>query len=236
MKFVVTPDIFTELPNMYVGVVVAHGIDNQRHYPEIDRMLEKYEEIAQEKFRDVNVKTHPEIIPYREAFRKIGINSNKYPCSVEAMFKRLSKGKQLPHINPLVDLNNAISLKYTIPMGTHNLDNAHEDIMMRLAKPTDQFVPLGKDETDAETPDSDEVVYAVGNEVRTRRWTWRQSDNGKITANTSSVFFPIDGFTDVNKEQVDQAADELAKQLQQLFHVDVQQGIVDQDHPSFEWK
>lgn len=32
-----------------------------------------------------------------------------------------------------------------------------------------------------------EVVYAVGNQVRTRRWTWRQSDEGKIDENTNYV-------------------------------------------------
>lgn len=236
MKFIVTPEIFEKLPTMYVGVVVAHGINNQRDYPVIDQLLEKYEHAAQKKFHGTNVKTRPEIVPYREAFRSIGINPNKYPCSVEALFKRLSKGKQLPHINPLVDLNNAISLKYTLPMGTHSLDNAHADIMMRLAEPADKFVPLGKSAADVETPDENEVVYAVGNEVRTRRWTWRQSDQGKITADTTSVFFPIDGFADVNKDQVDQAVADLAEQLQAIFGVTTQHGIVNQEHPVFEWQ
>lgn len=236
MKFTVTPEVFAKLPNMYVGIVVAHNIDNHRSYPEIDQLLTKYEQAVQVKFRDVNVKTRPEITPYRDSFRQIGINPNRYPCSVEALFKRLSKGKQLPHINPLVDLNNAISLKYTLPMGTHNLDNAQADIMMRFAQPTDRFVPLGKGQDDVEVPDENEVVYAVGNEVRTRRWTWRQSDQGKITADTSNVFFPIDGFTDVNKAQVDQASADLAQQLQTIFGVAVQRGFVDQHHPTFEWQ
>lgn len=237
MKFAITPEIFEKIPNMYVGVVVAHDIDNQTTYPEISSMLEKYEKLAQEKFKDINVKEHPEIVPYREAFRKLGINPNKYPCSVEAMFKRLSKGKSLPDINPLVDLNNAISLKYTLPMGTHNLDNTQEDIVMRLADPnTDTFIPLGKTEQDIEKPDDKEVIYAVGSEVRTRRWTWRQSDQGKITPETKNVFFPIDGFVDVNKEQVDQAVQELAKQLENIFKISVQTGVVDKDHPIFEWK
>lgn len=236
MKFIVTPDIFAKLPDMYVGVVVAHGINNQRPYPEIDQLLEKYEQHAQKEFHDVNVKQRSEIIPYREAFRKIGINPNRFPCSVEALFKRLSKGKSLPHINPLVDLNNAISLKYTLPMGTHNLDHAQADIVMRLSEPGDYFIPLGKDATDKEQPDEGEVVYAVGHEVRTRRWTWRQSDQGKITATTQNVFFPIDGFANVNQDQVDAAVAELAQQLQTIFNVDVQTGIVDQDHPTFEWQ
>lgn len=237
MKFIVTPQIFEKLPNMYVGVVVAHDINNQKAYPEISQMLEKYEQLAQNKFAGVNVKQRPEIVPYREAFRQLGINPNKYPCSVEAMFKRLSKGKSLPHINPLVDLNNALSLKYTLPMGTHNLDGASDDIVMRVADPTtDTFIPLGKTADAVERPDAGEVVYACGNEVRTRRWTWRQSDQGKITPETKNVFFPIDGFADVNKDRVNQAVQDLANQLENIFHVHVQQGIVDKGHPSFEWK
>ncbi len=77
----------------------------------------------------------------------------------------------MPHINPLVNLNNAISLKYTVPMGTHSLDGVQDDIIMRLAKPGDNFVPLGKDEV--EEPDEGEVVYTGGSDVYTRRWTWR---------------------------------------------------------------
>lgn len=237
MEFIVTSEIFKELPNMYVGVVVAHGINNQKSYPEISQMLEKYEKLAQDKFAGVNVKQQPEIVPYREAFRKLGINPNRYPCSVEAMFKRLSKGKNLPHINPLVDLNNAISLKYTLPMGTHNLDNAQDNIEMRLADPdTDTFIPLGKTIEDKEKPDANEVIYAVGREVRTRRWTWRQSDLGKITPDTQNVFFPIDCFIDVNKGQVDQAVQDLATQLRRIFKVKVQNGVVDKEHPIFKWK
>ena len=100
MKFIVTPDIFEKLPDMYVGVVVAKGIDNSKNYPEIDRLLNRYMKYSQQKFDGINVKQNDEIIPYREAFRKIGINPNRYPCSAEALFKRLSKGKNLPHINP----------------------------------------------------------------------------------------------------------------------------------------
>lgn len=234
MKFIINSDIFKQLPDLYVGVVVAHGIDNHQDYPIIDQMLDQNMKMAQEDFDGVNVKQDEHIIPYRAAFRKIGINPNRFPCSAEALFKRLAKGKDLPHINPLVDLNNAISIKYTVPMGTHSLDNAQDDMMMRLAEPGDQFIPLGQ--TKVETPDEGEVVYAVGHEVRTRRWTWRQSEAGKITPDTQSVFFPLDGFTDVNKEAVQEAQADLEQQLQTIFGVDTQAGFVDQSHPSFEWK
>ena len=234
MKFIVTPDIFEKLPDMYVGVVVAKGIDNSKNYPEIDRLLNRYMKYSQQKFDGINVKQNDEIIPYREAFRKIGINPNRYPCSAEAVFRRLSKGKNLPHINPLVNLNNAISLKYTVLMGTHSLDGVQDDIIMRLTKSGDNFVPLGKDEV--EEPDEGEVVYAVGSDVCIRRWTWRQSEHSKITDQTHDVFFPIDGFVDVNRDAVDKAREDLVGKSKEIFGVETQVGYVDKNHPEFEWE
>lgn len=234
MKFIVRPEIFEKLPDLYVGVVVAKDVDNSQDYPKINKLLNKYMSFSQEKFDGVNVKENDEIIPYREAFRKIGINPNRYPCSAEALFKRLSKGKDLPHINPLVDLNNAISLKYTVPMGTHSLDGIEDNIMMRLAQPGDNFIPLGTDKI--EEPDEGEVVYAVGKDVRTHRWTWRQSEHGKITDQTRDVFFPIDGFTDVNKDTVNKARTDLAMKIAEIFGVKTQVGYVDRNHPEFEWE
>ena len=106
----------------------------------------------------------------------------------------------MPYINPVVDLGNAVSLKYTLPMGAHDLGGGSNDICIRLAKDGDVFLPFGADTE--ETPDVGEVVYAVGKQVRTRRWTWRQSENGKITAASSDIFFPINGFNDFNRDKV----------------------------------
>lgn len=108
---------------------------------------------------------------------------------------------------------------------------------MRLADPAvDTFIPLGETAANVEKPDAGEVVYAVGNEIRTRRWTWRQSDLGKITSATQNVFFLIDGFYDVNRERVDQAVQDLASQLEGFFKVSVQTGIIDREQPSLEWQ
>lgn len=153
-------------------------------------------------------------------------------CSIEALFTRIAKGKGMPHINPVVDLGNAISLKYTLPLGAHDLGDAGDDIQVRLSRPGDTFLPFGS--TKEEAPDAGEVVYAVGSQVRTRRWTWRQSEHGKIEAGSSSIFFPIDGFSNFNKETVMEARDELSRWIARLFSCQVWTGFVDRDHPEME--
>lgn len=233
MKFIIEEEIFEKLDNLYIGVVVAKGINNNKDYPEIKKMLENSIKLAEKKFLDKRVKENDLIVPYREAFLKLGINPNKFQCSVEALFNRISKGKKMPNINPLVDLNNAISLKYTLPMGTHDLSRSEDDIEMRYTRDNDTFVPMGSSEV--EKPDDGEVVYAVGNEVRTRRWAWRQSEYGKIDKNTSYVFFPIDGFKGFNDKEVEKAASELSESLKEIFDCQIITGHVDRNHPSFEW-
>lgn len=229
MNFIVEKEVFEKLPNACFGVVVAKGIDNSKAYPEIDRLLDESIETAAQRFEGKKVKEEPEILPYREAFRALGINPNKYLCSIEALFTRISKGKGMPHINPIVDLGNAVSLKYTLPMGAHDLGCSNKDICIRLAQPGDTFLPFGS--TTEESPDNGEVIYAVGNQVRTRRWTWRQSEHGKITSASTDIFFPIDGFTDFNREQVLAARDELQALVEQLFGCEAVVGLVDIDHP-----
>ena len=232
MKFVVEKEIFEKLPTACFGVVMAKNIDNGKGYPEIDRLLDESIRSAAQHFEGKKVKEEPDILPYREAFRALDINPNKYLCSIEALFTRIAKGKGMPHINPVVDLGNAVSLKYTLPMGAHDLGGGSEDICIRSARPGDTFLPFGS-ETE-ETPDAGEVVYAVGSQVRTRRWTWRQSEHGKITPSSTDIFFPIDGFTDFNQDQVFAARDELQKLVTQIFSCETAVGFVDADHPEME--
>ncbi len=232
MKFVVEKTIFARLPNVCFGVVMARGINNNRLYPQIDSMLDESIQMVAKRFEGKKVKEEPEILPYREAFRSLDINPNKYPCSIEALFTRIAKGKGMPHINAVVDLGNAVSLKYTLPMGAHDLGGCTDDICIRLANEDDIFLPFGSSEE--ERPDVGEPVYAVGNQVRTRRWTWRQSEHGKIIPNSSDIFFPIDGFTDFNRDQVIAARDELQMLLKQNFGCETVVGIVDAEQPEIE--
>lgn len=111
MYFSVEKEIFDRLPNACFGVVMAKGIDNRKEYPEIERLLTESIQAAALRFEGKKVKEEPEILPYREAFRTLGINPNKYLCSIEALFTRIAKGKGMPYINPVVDLGNAVSLK-----------------------------------------------------------------------------------------------------------------------------
>jgi len=219
MKFVVSGEVFEKIPSVCFGVVVARGIDNSKERPKIAELLDKEIENSFKRYNGKNIKEEPEILPYRQAFEAVGINPNRFQSSIEALFTRIAKGKGMPHINPVVDLGNAVSLKHVLPIGAHDITGLSDDITVRFSDENDTFIPFGS--TDYDNPTDSELIYTTGHVIRTRRWIWRQSEVGKITADTSGIFFPIDGFSDINKSAVLEARDELCSLLQEIFGCEI---------------
>lgn len=233
MRFAVSEKVFEVLNDVCFGVVVAKGISNVEEIPAISDMLVRNIAICEDRFEGKKVKDSPFILPYREAFSKLRVNPNKYMCSIEALLTRISKKKGFPSINPAVDIGNAISIKYNIPIGAHDLGTVRDILTVRFSEPDDHFIAFG--ETESEVPDAGELVYVSDHEVRTRRWTWRQSEVGKITERTTSILFPLDGFRNFNEKEVISARNELADCLKNLFNCNVATGFVDSKNPIYQF-
>ncbi len=232
MKFEVSKYFFDKVEDAVFGVVVVKNFNNKVSYDYINNMFNESLKTSKEKFLNVKIKEEDWIQPYREAFRKLNINPNKYMCSIEALITRISKGNDIPNINSIVDLGNALSLKYELPIGVHDMDNSIDgDIQIRESDGNDNFVPFGSDEI--EHPDAGEIIYASGNEVKTRRWTWRQGEKSKVTEESKDFFIPIDGFTS-NKDKILELQEELVKYLKDDLKLEVYSGIVDKDNRIFE--
>lgn len=231
MKFEIAKEVFDLLPDAYFGVVAVKGIDNTKNIPELEAELAANISACEAAFQGIKVKNAEDIQPYREAFKAIGVNPNRYMCSIEALLDRIAKGKGFPHINAVVDMGNAVSIKYRLPIGAHDMTTVAETLDVRPAQEDDIFVPFGSTEED--NPEAGEIVYVSDHQVRTRRWTWRQSEIGKIQESTTDVLFPIDGFSGFNKEQVEAAAGELAEMAEKYFGAETQIGFIDKENRVF---
>lgn len=228
MHFKVAKEFFELFPTACFGVVVAKGVNNNQSTEEIKQLLLQSIAEREETFSKVKVKEHPAILIWREAFQKLGYNPNKFPSSIEAMSSRVAKGGKLPLINDIVNLTNALSLKYLLPMGAHDLENMKGDIELTFTDGNYPFTPFGMEE--AEPVEPGELVYRDSLEVRTRKWVWRQGNKAKITQESQTIFFPIDGFSDFNLQNVLEARNELAELLQRYFVVEVKCFLIDQDN------
>ena len=230
MNFYVTEKVFEKMPNVVFGLVSVKGVDNTADYDFIHTMLDESITSCENYFEGKVVKQEKELAPYRTAFQTLGINPNKFMSSIEALLTRIAKKKGMPHINPVVDLGNAISLKYYLPVGAHDLKTMDGEFCVRTATAQDTFLPFGAQER--ESVDIDEVVYATANKVRTRRWIWRQSEEGKIDHTTNELLFILDGFEE-NLDAVLTARDELNKILTEKLGCQTKTGLIDKNNMVF---
>ena len=135
MYYEVAKEIFDKLPTACFGAVAVRGLDNTRPIPALETMLLENIKVCEAYFEDKKPKETPDILLYREAFRALDINPNKYLCSIEALLTRIARKKGFPSINAAVDLGNAISIKYHLPIGAHDLDTMDGGLDVRLAQP-----------------------------------------------------------------------------------------------------
>ena len=157
MRFEIEKEVFDLLPNGYFGIVAVKGMDNTREIPELEAQLAENIAKCEQDFEGIKVKNADDIVPYRDAFKAIGINPNRYMCSIEALLDRIAKGKGFPHINAIVDMGNAVSIKYHLPIGAHDMGTIEEALEVRYADDEDTFLPFGGGEL--EKPEEKEVVY-----------------------------------------------------------------------------
>ena len=233
MEYKVEQWMFEQNPHVCFGILVGRGLQNTPTTEKSADELKAAEAALRERLDGAPLKEHPDIKVYRDAIQNVGINPNKYMNSVEAMSKRIMKGRSLPQINALVDTCNAIGLQQVVSLGGHDLKDIDAGLAVRRAEEGDRFLPFGAEEWEQVEPG--EVVFTSGNTVQTRRWLWRQSELGKMTQETTDVFFQLVGFKGDHFVQLKNAMEELEKILCSRFGGSVQTFLVDADRPEIEW-
>lgn len=231
MRFVVDKEIFKIMDNLFIGVIYAEGISNSEDVSEITQFFQSNSACNTNTGSNNAVSDAPNLALYRDGFNKLGINAKKYPSSIESLVSRLEKQGQIPSINPAVDLANAISVKHSLAVGAHDVDTFISGRLdVRFTSEGDSYAAFHS-EMD-ETVEVGEPAYVSGNEVRTRRWIWRQSEKGKITQDSSNILFLVDGFSEI-KDAVLNARNELAGLLEKHFGCDVKIGFIDKERRTF---
>jgi len=186
MIFSIDERLFEFFPDLLIGVLVCRA-DNTKYGEDI---LEPALARLRAGFGFEKPQDHPNVRVWRQAFNKLGISAAKYQSSIESLVRRALKGGVFPRVNPLVDLYNAVSLEFLVPMGGHDISPLDGNIFLGFADGSEPFTPMEGGEE--ELAEKGEVVYKDDRSVLTRRWVWRQSSKDKVTADTKSVFMPID--------------------------------------------
>ncbi|MEU5879570.1 phenylalanine--tRNA ligase beta subunit-related protein [Spirillospora sp. NPDC047279] len=180
MRFQHSPRLWSEHPALVAGAVAATGVTPG---PEPD--LAPYLAAAKERLAGSPESEFPEIQAWRRTFAAMGLKPTQYRCASEALLRRFRKEGVLPRLHPLVDLCNAVSLAYAIPVAALDVSRITGDLEVRHATGDETYLTFGGD---TEHPAPDEIVYAdAGGHAHARRWTNRQSGLSAVRAETADV-------------------------------------------------
>ena len=86
----------------------------------------------------------------RAAYKAFGRNPGRYRVSSESLIRRVRRGDELYHINSVVDVNNLISVKSGLSVGSYDLGQVHGAIRLRKAEHGEGYTGIGKDFLDME--------------------------------------------------------------------------------------
>ncbi|MGR4972643.1 B3/4 domain-containing protein [Pseudomonas sp. LARHCG127] len=154
---------------------------------------------------------------WADTFRKFGAKPQRTPCSAEALRKRVLRDGSLPSLDPIVDLYNAISLEYAIPVGGENIEAYVGSPRLVVADGTEPFDTLKEGAPAVEYPDAGEVVWRDDKGVTCRRWNWRQGVRTRLDADAKCMWFILESLPAMPLEALTEAGDKLIEGLQRMM-------------------
>ncbi len=227
-QFKIDPAIVTLYPAVKVGMIWGQGLNNKHSSPEIVQKLRETEAEIRQKYTLETLLALPKINDWREAYRKFGFAPSAHRSSVEALLRRVIQGKELPSINPIVDLYNIISMKNVLPAGGDNLAKVAGSIRLAVADGSEKFLMLGSDKL--EPMKKGEVVYRDDEEVLCRSWNYRECEKTKITPETQDVCLVLEGLEHTTQHEIEQAIQELKSLLEKYCGGCCQTFFLDKNH------
>jgi len=225
--------VFSQFPGYVRGVVIIQDVENRPSSPALLAKLRAAEESVRETLDIESLAEHPRIASWREAYRSFGAKPSKFRPSMESLIRRTLRGDELPSIHALVDIGTIVSIRHLVPSGGHAIDVVHSDLSLRPASGDETFIAFGSDRE--EHPEIGEIIFAEGNTVLTRRWTWRQAQHTLLSLDTTAVEFNVDGLCPVTVADVHAACDEIAHLVSTFCGGTVRIEMLTKDNPRLQF-
>src|SRR6266581_1722178 len=182
MHFEHSGEIWSDFPELVPGVMFAAGITADAP---VARRTDKFTAVAKSRLAESAEGELPEIQAWRRAFSRMGLKPTQYRCAAESLLRRFRKEGALPRLHPLVDLCNAVSLAFAVPVAVLDADQIAWPLEVRYASGDEDYLTFGGE---VEHPAPGEVIFAdQAGQAHARRWTNRQSGRSAVSPATSTV-------------------------------------------------
>ena len=226
MHFRHSAAVWRDFPALVPGVLYAEGITS-----DVTADTGVLTAVAKARLADGPEGELPEIQAWRRAFAKMGMKPTQYRCAAESLLRRFRKEGSLPRLHPLVDLCNAASLAFAVPVAVFDAARVAWPLEVRYAAGDEEYLTFGGD---TEHPVPGEVIFAdQAGRAHARRWTNRQSGLSAVRDDTAAVLIVAEALHEAAAADVGELTATLAADLAAAWSVTPQTAILTAADPRF---
>jgi DNA/RNA-binding domain of Phe-tRNA-synthetase-like protein len=212
VHFAHAPEIWRRFPQLVPGVLVLDGVDARA---DVATRLPPWHARARERLAAGPESELAEVSAWRRAYAQMGLKPTQYRSAAEALLRRFRRENDLPRVHPLVDVCNALSLAFALPIAVFDLAGVEGHLEVRPAEGGEEHVGFGGE---VELAEPGEVIFADANRhAHARRWTFRQSRRSTVGADTHDVLIVAEGLHPTAGADVPALLDALATALADVW-------------------
>ena len=126
----------------------------------------------------------------RLMYKAFGRNPGRYRVSSEALMRRVRRSDPLYRINSVVDVNNLISVRSGLSVGSYDLDRVQGEIVMRRGAAGETYPGIGKDAIDLES------LLVLADDLGAFGSSMSDSTRSMVTLETRDVLVVLHCFED----------------------------------------
>ena len=228
MDFQHSGEIWRDFPELVAGVIFADQITPG---VSVSDRVAKLTAIASSRLAKATESELPEIQAWRRAFARMGLKPTQYRCASEALLRRFRKEGSLPPLHPLVDLCNAVSLAFAIPVAVLDVSMITGGIEVRYATGAEEYLTFGGE---LEHPAPGEVIFAdEAGRAHARRWTNRQSGLSAVRDSTTAALIVAEALHDEAALDMTRLTAAVAADIEALWSVTPSAAILTASSPRF---
>ncbi len=223
--------LWADYPELSAGALHATGIDATA---DVAPRVAEYTSRAMTRLAGASESTFPEVLAWRRAFSRMGLKPTQYRCASESLLRRLRKEGELPGIHPVVDLCNALSVAYGVPVAVLDVDRISGPLLeVRQARGDEHYTTFGGG---TEHPAPGEVTFAdSAGRAHARRWTNRQSGHSAVGEHTSRILVVTEAMHEGGAEAVPELLKTVAEELTAHWPVTTASAVLTRVAPEFDF-
>ena len=184
-----------------ISYITFEGISVRREcLPVLKAYISKVKEKIEKEYTIETLKNNETVRLFRDFYwHYLNIDPTKTRPSSEALIRRILAKNPIPQVNNIVDLNNWVSIETLIPLGAYDLDLLKTPLILRFAKPREEFVPIGSSK---KVLKGKEIIIADETGLIIHQYPHRDSELCKITNKTRNMLVTACGVPGLNHQKL----------------------------------